>query len=234
MRPRAPAKGGVGGYRSGGGKRAFDLAVSIPAFVVSLPIQAAVALAVRRKLGHPVLFSQERPGMHGTVFVMHKFRTMLPVDPARGWVTDEERMVPFGAWLRSTSLDELPTLLNVIKGDMSLVGPRPLLVEYLDRYSKDQARRHEVRPGLTGLAQVEGRNALSWDERFAFDLKYIDEMSLLADLRILLRTVAAVVQRRGISAEGVATMTRFTGSEPSPTALATPQDAEPAGRPCAS
>lgn len=234
MRPKSPGTGGLGGWQTSGAKRAFDLAVGVPALVLSLPIQAGVALAVRRKLGRPVLFSQERPGLHGRVFVMHKFRTMLPVDPERGWVTDEDRLVPFGAWLRSTSLDELPALLNVIKGDMSLVGPRPLLVEYLDRYTSSQARRHEVRPGLTGLAQVEGRNTLSWDTRFALDLRYVDEMSFFGDLRIILRTVAAVVQRRGISAEGVATMTRFTGSEPCTVRNDTTAAPDQPGRSCAS
>ena len=194
------------------GKRLFDLAVSVPALVLSLPVQAVVAVAVRIRLGSPVLFSQERPGLDGQVFVMRKFRTMLSPDPAKGLVTDADRLTPFGTFLRSTSLDELPTLWNIARGDMSIVGPRPLLVRYLDRYSAQQARRHEVRPGLTGLAQVSGRNAVSWDQRLALDVHYVDTHSLRGDLRIIGRTVAAVLRRDGISAEGDVTMPEFMGS----------------------
>lgn len=194
------------------GKRLFDLAVSVPALVLSLPVQAVVAVAVRARLGSPVLFSQERPGLDGQVFVMRKFRTMLSPDPAKGLVTDADRLTPFGTFLRSTSLDELPTLWNIARGDMSIVGPRPLLVRYLDRYSAQQARRHEVRPGLTGLAQVSGRNAVSWDQRLALDVHYVDTHSLRGDLRIIGRTVAAVLRRDGISAEDSVTMPEFPGA----------------------
>lgn len=195
-------------------KRAADLALTVPALALTLPVQVGVAVVVRRKLGSPVLFRQERPGRDGRPFTMIKFRTMLPVDESRGWVTDEERMTEFGAFLRSTSLDELPTLWNVVKGDMSLVGPRPLLMAYLERYSPEQARRHEVRPGLTGLAQVSGRNAISWEEKFACDVRYVDEHDWRMDLDILLRTVRGVVRREGISADGVATMHEFLGTPP--------------------
>ncbi|MCT1603728.1 sugar transferase [Dermacoccus nishinomiyaensis] len=193
-------------------KRAMDLTLTAPAFVVSLPVQAGIAVAVRAKLGSPVLFRQERPGRDGKPFTMIKFRTMLPVDESRGWVTDEQRMTSFGAFLRSTSLDELPTLWNIVKGDMSLVGPRPLLMAYLERYSPEQARRHEVRPGLTGLAQVNGRNAISWEEKFAYDVRYVDEHTWRMDLDILLKTVLGVVRREGISADGVVTMHEFLGT----------------------
>ena len=192
-------------------KRAMDLTLTAPVFVVSLPVQAGIAVAVRAKLGSPVLFRQERPGRDGKPFTMIKFRTMLPVDESRGWVTDEQRMTPFGAFLRSTSLDELPTLWNIVKGDMSLVGPRPLLMAYLERYSPEQARRHEVRPGLTGLAQVNGRNAISWEEKFAYDVRYVDEHDWRMDLEILAKTVLGVVRREGISADGVVTMHEFLG-----------------------
>lgn len=191
------------------GKRAFDVAVAVPAFVLSLPVQAVVAMAVRWRLGSPVIFSQDRPGLHGQVFTMRKFRSMHDVDVARGLVTDEQRLTRFGLLLRSTSLDELPTLWNVIRGDMSLVGPRPLLVGYLDRYSPHQARRHEVRPGLTGLAQVSGRNTLSWEERFDLDVAYVDTHTLRGDLGIIARTIALVLRRDGISGEGTSTMTEF-------------------------
>ena len=194
-------------------KRVFDLIVALPALVLSLPVQAVGAVAVRRKLGSPVLFEQERPGLDGQVFVMRKFRTMLEPDPARGLVSDADRLTPFGVFLRSTSLDELPTLWNIVRGDMSVVGPRPLLVRYLERYSPEQARRHEVRPGLTGLAQVSGRNAVSWDQRLALDVEYVDTHTLRGDLRIIGRTVAAVLRRDGIAAEGDVTMPEFMGDE---------------------
>ncbi|WP_353950949.1 sugar transferase [Knoellia sp. S7-12] len=193
-------------------KRLFDLTLTVPAFVLSLPLQACVAVAVRRTLGSPVVFTQERPGLDGRVFVMRKFRTMLEPDPARGLVSDADRLTPFGVFLRSTSLDELPTLWNILRGDMSIVGPRPLLVRYLDRYSPEQARRHEVRPGLTGLAQVSGRNALSWEQRLALDVDYVDHHSLGGDLMIIARTVSAVLRRDGISAQGSVTMPEFMGS----------------------
>lgn len=190
-------------------KRALDLALAVPAFVVSLPLQAVVAVAVRRNLGRPVLFAQERPGLHEKRFTMRKFRSMRHVDEAAGLVTDEQRLTRFGMFLRSTSLDELPTLWNVIRGDMSLVGPRPLLCSYLDRYSPHQRRRHEVRPGLTGLAQVSGRNSLSWEDRFDLDVHYVDSHSLGGDLAIIVRTAVMVLRRDGISGEGTSTMAEF-------------------------
>lgn len=195
-------------------KRAIDFFVGGVSYVVSLPVQGVVAYAVKQKLGSPVLFRQERPGKDGHVFELVKFRTMLDVDEAKGLVTDEQRMTRFGAFLRSTSLDELPTLWNVVKGDMSLVGPRPLLVRYLDRYTPEQARRHEVRPGITGLAQVSGRNALSWDDKFAKDVEYVDNRSFLLDLKIVVSTVAKVVKRDGIAADGQVTMGEFTRGIP--------------------
>lgn len=193
------------------GKRALDLLVAAPALVLSLPVQAITAIAIRIKLGRPVLFRQARPGLNGEVFEMLKFRTMLLPDPERGLVTDADRMTRLGAFLRSTSLDELPTLWNIVRGDLSLVGPRPLLVRYLERYSPEQARRHEVRPGLTGLAQVNGRNAISWEEKFAYDVEYVDKHDLALDVRIIVRTVLQVLRRDGISAGGEATMPEFRG-----------------------
>jgi sugar O-acyltransferase (sialic acid O-acetyltransferase NeuD family) len=168
-------------------KRFIDVAVAAVLLVVTAPIQLVVALLVRSKLGRPVLFRQPRPGQDEHVFELAKFRTMRELDPARDLVTDADRLTPFGHLLRSTSLDELPTLWNVLKGDMSLVGPRPLLVRYLDRYTPEQRRRHEVRPGITGLAQVSGRNALSWEEKFALDVEYVEKRGLLLDLKILAR-----------------------------------------------
>ena len=192
-------------------KRVFDLAMSIPAFMMSLPLQVVVAVLVAVKLGRPVLFSQQRPGLHGKPFTMVKFRTMLPVDAARGWTNDASRMTSLGRALRTTSLDELPTLWNVVRGDMSLVGPRPLLMQYLPRYSAEQARRHEVPPGLTGLAQISGRNALSWEDKFRLDVEYVDAPSLRLDLKILWATVSAVIRRDVIAAAGEATMREFMG-----------------------
>lgn len=190
-------------------KRLLDAAAAAVALVVLSPVILATALVVRVKLGSPVLFTQPRPGRDGRIFRLYKFRSMRDVDEARGWVTDEQRLTRFGRVLRSTSLDELPSLWNVLRGDMSFVGPRPLLVEYLPRYSPEQARRHEVRPGITGLAQVSGRNAVEWEQRFALDVRYVDRRSLGLDARILLRTVRSVVVREGISADGHVTMTKF-------------------------
>ena len=187
-------------------KRFIDVLIGGLALVVSLPVQAVLALLVRLKLGSPVLFRQPRPGKDERVFELIKFRTMVDVDPARGLVTDEQRMTTLGVVLRSTSLDELPTLWNVVKGDMSLVGPRPLLVRYLDRYSAEERRRHEVRPGVTGLAQVSGRNALTWADKFLMDVEYVDGRSLRMDVQIVARTVGQVIRRAGIAAEGSATM----------------------------
>ena len=191
-------------------KRGVDVVVSATGLVVSAPVQLVTAGVVLVAHGRPVLFRQPRPGRDGVVFELVKFRTMRHPDAAH--VTDADRLTPVGRFLRSTSLDELPTLWNVLKGDMSLVGPRPRLVEYLPRYTAEQARRHEVRPGVTGLAQVSGRNGLSWEEKFALDVQYVDRRSLRLDLEILLRTVRSVLGRRGISGEGEATMSVFTGS----------------------
>ena len=195
-------------------KRTIDAVVGSAALVLSLPVQAVIALVVRRRLGSPVLFRQPRPGRHGEVFELVKFRTMVEPDVARGLVSDQERMTPLGAFLRSTSLDELPTLWNVVTGEMSLVGPRPLLVRYLDRYTPEQARRHEVRPGVTGLAQVSGRNAITWDEKFAKDVEYVDRRSLVLDIKIIASTVVHVLKREGISAAGDATMPEFDALRP--------------------
>ncbi|MET0526015.1 MAG: sugar transferase [Nocardioides sp.] len=194
-------------------KRALDLALSLPAAVVTLPVQAVIAAAVARSMGRPVLFRQERPGLHGEPFTMVKFRTMRDPDPAAGLVDDADRLTGLGRLLRATSLDELPSLWNIVRGDMSLVGPRPLLVRYLDRYSPEQARRHEVRPGLTGLAQVSGRNALTWERKLELDVEYVDRHTLRGDLRILAATVGKVLKREGVTGDESATMTEFWGSD---------------------
>jgi lipopolysaccharide/colanic/teichoic acid biosynthesis glycosyltransferase len=194
-------------------KRLFDLLVAGGALVVLSPILLIVALLVRVKLGSPVLFRQQRPGLHGQPFMMLKFRTMIDAVGRDGQpLPDAERLTSFGRWLRASSLDELPELLNILRGDMSLVGPRPLLMRYLPLYSPEQARRHEVRPGLTGWAQINGRNALSWDEKFALDRWYVENRGFLLDLRILWLTMLKVVKREGISSAGEATMPPFTGS----------------------
>lgn len=192
-------------------KRLMDILLSGILIVGTAPVQLFVAAAIRKKLGSPVLFRQNRPGLHGEVFELVKFRSMLSEDIDRGLLTDQDRLTRFGRFLRSTSLDELPTLWNVLRGDMSLVGPRPLLVSYLGRYSPEQQRRHEVRPGVTGLAQVRGRNSLSWDEKFALDIAYIDQRSVLLDCYILVETVGSVLFRRGITAPGNAPMPEFRG-----------------------
>lgn len=194
-------------------KRLIDIIAAAVALVVTSPLQLAIACVVRSRLGSPVLFRQERPGKGEHIFTLVKFRTMLPIDEAAGRVTDEHRLTRLGSLLRSTSLDELPTLWNVLKGDMSLVGPRPLLVQYLPLYSLDQRRRHEVRPGVTGLAQVGGRNALSWEEKFDLDVEYVECRSLSLDMRVLARTLGRVLKRDGISEQGSATMTAFTGGK---------------------
>ena len=191
-------------------KRALDLTASSLGLLITTPLQAATAVVVLAAHGRPVLFRQARPGKDAKVFELVKFRTMRHPDATH--VTDAERLTRVGRFLRATSLDELPTLWNVLRGDMSLVGPRPLLVAYLDRYTPEQARRHEVRPGVTGLAQVSGRNAISWDERLALDVAYVDNHTLLGDLQILVRTLTSVLRREGISAEGQATMPVFTGT----------------------
>jgi lipopolysaccharide/colanic/teichoic acid biosynthesis glycosyltransferase len=193
-------------------KRLIDVVTSAVLLVVTAPVQLIVALLVRAKLGTPVLFRQPRPGKDERIFELAKFRTMLELDPARGLMSDSDRLTRLGRVLRSTSLDELPTLWNVLKGDMSMVGPRPLLVQYLDRYTPEQRRRHEVRPGITGLAQVSGRNGLSWEEKFALDVEYVETRSFLVDLKILARTTVSVVKRDGIAAAGESTMPEFMGS----------------------
>lgn len=194
-------------------KRLVDLYAAALAIVLLLPLFLLTALLVRMGLGRPVIFAQKRPGLHGRVFTLYKFRSMRTPDAARGLVSDEQRLTGFGRLLRSTSLDELPTLWNVLRGDMSLVGPRPLLVEYLDHYSPEQARRHEVRPGITGLAQANGRNALTWEEKFRWDVEYVDSRSFRLDLRILAKTASTVIARDGISHQGHVTMTRFGATD---------------------
>ncbi|MEG8058653.1 sugar transferase [Sphingomonas sp. 22L2VL55-3] len=196
-------------------KRLFDFVVAAVAIAILLPVVAVIAFAIAIAIGRPILFSQLRPGLGGKPFRMVKFRTMRDARDADGrQLPDAERMTSLGAFLRGTSLDELPGLYNVLKGDMSLVGPRPLLMTYLDRYNSFEARRHEVRPGITGWAQVNGRNALSWPEKFAFDVWYVDHQSFLLDLRIMVMTLGKVIRRDGISATGEATMSEFLGSKP--------------------
>ncbi len=193
-------------------KRVGDIVVSALALVLLSPLLALIAIGVLITIGSPVLFRQERPGKGGRIFTIYKFRTMRDAQGATGAAavdTDAERLTAFGRLLRASSLDELPELVNVLKGDMSIVGPRPLLPEYLPRYNERQARRHEVRPGITGWAQVHGRNALSWEERFEMDVEYVDNRSLGLDLRILAMTVSTVFSRKGVSAEGHATMPPF-------------------------
>jgi lipopolysaccharide/colanic/teichoic acid biosynthesis glycosyltransferase len=194
-------------------KRAVDVVGASAALAVAAPVMAATALAIAKDLGRPVLFTQQRPGRDGVPFTMIKFRTMRDTTDSLGrLLADGERLTPLGRFLRSTSLDELPELLNVLRGEMSLVGPRPLLMEYLGLYNDEQARRHEVKPGITGWAQIHGRNELSWEEKFALDVWYVEHRSFFLDLQILARTVLAVLRRDGISHEGDATMPPFTGS----------------------
>jgi sugar transferase EpsL len=196
-----------------GVKRLIDLLGAAVVLVVLAPVMALVAWRVRRQLGPPVLFSQERPGLHGQPFRLWKFRSMTDARGPDGLLlSDEERLTPFGRGLRSSSLDELPEFWNVLKGDMSLVGPRPLLVEYLERYTPEQARRHEVRPGVTGWAQINGRNDMAWADKLALDVWYVDHRTLWVDLMILLRTLWVAITRRGVSLEGHATTVRFRGS----------------------
>lgn len=197
-------------------KRLFDITVSVCALVVLSPIYFLISLAILLKLGRPLLFSQERPGYEGKPFKMYKFRSMLNAKSTsclENVKTDEKRLTSFGKWLRASSLDELPGLWNVIKGDMSLVGPRPLLVEYLPLYSKEQARRHDVKPGITGWAQVNGRNNISWEEKFELDVWYVDNMSLTLDVKILLKTLLKVAQKSDITSANSATTKPFTGNK---------------------
>ena len=195
------------------GKRVFDLCLTVPAFVVLSPVMLVTAGLVAVKLGRPVLFTQERPGYKEKIFRMYKFRTMTDARNANGeLLSDEERLTPFGEKLRSTSLDELPELLNILKGDMSLVGPRPLLVQYLPLYNKGQHKRHSVLPGITGLAQINGRNSISWEEKFEYDVQYAKHVTFFGDLKILFETVFKVLKREGINSENSATMEDFTGT----------------------
>jgi lipopolysaccharide/colanic/teichoic acid biosynthesis glycosyltransferase len=198
-------------------KRVFDITAVLLTSVVWVPLMAGVAIAVLVTMGRPILFTQLRPGLQGRPFRLRKFRTMLEqAPPGHPPLTDAERLTGFGRFLRSTSLDELPELWNVLVGDMSIVGPRPLLMQYLPLYTPEQARRHDVRPGLTGWAQVNGRNAISWEEKFALDVWYVEYQSMWLDLKILWRTVVRVITREGISARGEATMPRFTGGSGTP------------------
>ena len=195
-------------------KRLIDLFLSGMALLVLSPVYLILAVLVRIKLGSPVFFSQERPGKNEKVFRMYKFRSMTDARDANGnLLPDEERLTHFGSALRASSLDELPELWNIFKGDMSIVGPRPLLVRYLPRYNERQRRRHEVRPGLTGWAQVNGRNAISWEQKFEYDVEYVEKESFLLDVKILFMTVGKVLHRSGITAEGNATMEEFMGDE---------------------
>jgi lipopolysaccharide/colanic/teichoic acid biosynthesis glycosyltransferase len=200
----------VSGYR---GKRALDVSLAVLALFLGAPLIGVLALAVRLFLGKPIIFRQQRPGLHGKPFTLLKFRTMRDaVDEDGTPLPDAERLTRFGRVLRSTSLDELPELVNVLRGEMSLVGPRPLLMQYLPLYTLEQQRRHDVRPGITGWSQVTGRNALSWEEKFERDIWYVEHQSLRLDLRILMLTLVQVVQRHGVSAAGEATMPEFTGT----------------------
>jgi sugar transferase EpsL len=193
-------------------KRAFDIVISGMTLLFLSPVLLLLGILVRWKLGRPVIFRQSRPGLGGKIFEMFKFRSMIDAQDSSGRLRpDEERLTPFGRWLRATSLDELPELWNILRGDMSLVGPRPLLVEYLPLYSSGQARRHDVRPGLTGWAQINGRNALTWEEKFRLDVWYVKNRTFYLDLKIIVVTVVRVFRREGISAAGEATMPRFTG-----------------------
>ncbi|MDO4420831.1 MAG: sugar transferase [Eubacteriales bacterium] len=194
-------------------KRPQDFLCALLAIIVLSPVLLVTALLVRVKLGSPVLFTQDRPGRDGKIFKLYKFRTML--QPKNGFIDpsqDAARLTPFGNKLRSTSLDELPELINILKGDMSVVGPRPLLVQYLDRYNEHQARRHEVRPGFTGLAQVNGRNAISWEEKFNWDVKYVDHITFFDDWKIVFKTIKTVLMREGINNAEAVTMNEFMGS----------------------
>ncbi|MDA3833053.1 MAG: sugar transferase [Spirochaetales bacterium] len=195
-------------------KRLIDIVFAVFGLILLFPVFIVLVWQIRRKLGKPVLFRQTRPGIEGAPFEMIKFRTMLDADDKNGNpLPDDRRITPFGKFLRSTSLDELPELWNVLKGDMSLVGPRPLLMEYLPRYTPEQSRRHEMLPGITGWAQINGRNAISWEEKFILDVWYVDNHSLLLDIKILWMTFVKVFKREGINQEGEATMSKFTGSK---------------------
>lgn len=195
-------------------KRFQDFICALTAIIILGPVLFIIAVLVYFKFGTPILFKQKRPGINGEIFEIYKFRTMTnEVDDKGILLPDDVRLTAFGKKLRSTSLDELPELWNILKGDMSVVGPRPLLVEYLTIYNKKQARRHEVRPGITGLAQINGRNAISWTEKFSWDIKYIDNISFIGDWKIILKTIFVVLNKAGINSKGSATMEKFTGEE---------------------
>ena len=212
-----PMSLGDSGFYVRYGKRILDLALAVPLLVLLLPALALVALLVRIKLGSPVLFRQQRPGLHGKPFTLFKFRTMTDARDVQGrLLPDAERLTRLGRFLRGTSLDELPELFNVLKGDMSLVGPRPLLMQYLDRYTPEQMRRHEVKPGITGWAQVNGRNAITWEQKFALDVWYVDHSSLWLDLKIIVLTAWKILTREGVSQPGQATMEEFMGVQSQP------------------
>jgi sugar transferase EpsL len=196
------------------GKRFFDLLISVPMLLLLSPLLAALTAIIRVRLGTPVLFCQQRPGMHGRPFTIYKLRTMTDARDGEGQtLPDRNRLTPLGRFLRATSLDELPELINVLRGDMSLVGPRPLLMRYIERYTPQQMRRHEVRPGITGWAQVNGRNAITWEQKFALDVWYVDHISFWLDIKILLLTVWKSIRQEGISQSGQATMAEFTGTD---------------------
>ena len=195
-------------------KRLQDFLCALAAIIVLSPVMLITAILVRTKLGSPIIFKQERPGLNGKIFTLYKFRTMTDKRDENGeLLPDAVRLTKFGKMLRSTSLDELPELFNILNGDMAVVGPRPLLVEYLPRYNAHQARRHEVRPGFTGLAQVNGRNSITWEEKFNWDVQYVDHITFLEDWKIIFKTVGTVLKREGISSETSVTMEKFMGSE---------------------
>ena len=195
-------------------KRPQDFICALVAIIILSPVLLITALLVRRRLGSPVLFAQDRPGLNGRIFKLYKFRTMTDEkDEAGNLLPDEDRLTPFGNRLRGTSLDELPELFNILKGDMSVVGPRPLMVQYLDRYNEHQARRHEVRPGFTGLAQINGRNSISWNEKFDWDVRYVDNITFRGDWGIIAKTVSTVLKKEGISSDTSVTMEEFMGND---------------------
>lgn len=195
-------------------KRIIDIFLSLIFILLFWWLYIVIIILVKRKLGSPVLFKQERPGLNEKIFTMYKFRTMTDEKDKEGnLLSDKDRLTKFGKFLRSTSLDEIPEFFNILKGDMSLIGPRPLLVKYLDRYSKEQSRRHEVRPGISGWAQVNGRNAISWEDKFKYDIEYADSLSFLLDLKIIILTIKKIFMREGISQDGSATMEEFKGEQ---------------------